>query len=240
MNEKQRVQILGTMAVVVLSIGAVKLFKKGSVDDAGGPATPRSERGGVAVVVSAAWTAKNYSEVSKAYRPIVDVDPFRTRLFVKPKERGRDRDRGAGGTAPVDTSTPAVAGISLRLTGIVVDDRGVTALLEDRTQGKGAFVRKGDRLGIERTVADVRTSSIVIGPLPGTIASIRTATYEFNDKVDLPLEAIDKLLNTFNFAAPSSSSTTKVGSTTLPTLDPEKQKSVLEALKEKRKKSLNQ
>ncbi|MEZ0228139.1 MAG: hypothetical protein ACAI25_05905 [Planctomycetota bacterium] len=234
MNEKQRVQALGAATVVVLAIGAGKLFKKNSADDVVAP-TSKAERG--VAVVSSATHARSYNDVSKSYRPIVDADPFRPRIF----QRRRDNRGGGGNGSRGDSvATPASStwtppGVALRLTGIIAADGEPQAIFEDRGAGTGKIVKKGDRLG-DRQVAEIGSSTVVLGPVPGSVASVKTTTLTFSDRVDIAVTAIT--LDKFAIAAPSSS--TKAGSEKLPELDDEKKKSVLEALKEKRKKSLGQ
>jgi hypothetical protein len=104
----------------------------------------------VLLLVGAAATLGYAQEDVRAYyRPILERDPFRPRLFVPP-------------AAP---SEPAL--LTLRLTCIVKAAGGHEALLEERGTGKGAFARAGTRWG-DLEVAEVNAAGVVVRTPAGT------------------------------------------------------------------------
>lgn len=235
-SEKQRAAVLGVCAVLMVSYLAVKLASRATTEEpVAAPKRDTSKPAPPPVV------ARGHEDLAKKFKPIVDVDAFHAHLFGPKKSGRRGGDRGGGGggdDTAAETSgatTSSSSSFALRLTGVFADDRGCTALLEDRGTGKGIFVKRGDRLG-DRTVADVRTGSIVLEASVAPLQS-KTSVIEFNDKVDVKEDVVAKLV-TFTFAPVSSSSSSSSGSVpNLPPLSDAEKDDVLKRLREKARKS---
>jgi hypothetical protein len=239
MNEKQRTAILGAVAVLVLLIGAVRvLFKGGSTDETVAVAKRDSASGTGAVGSSVAVDPR------KLYKAILDVDPFKPRLFRDRRERN-PRNRTDDEESPPRPGTgagPPPGYIAVRLTCIDSNAQGTEGLLEERDSGKGIFVKKGQKIG-DCTIADVTSTNLLVefaNTVAGTSSSTTTKKIEFGDRIDL--KQIDVALSgLLKDLGPIKSSTAAVGSegwAGQPPLSSERAKSVLEELRAKRRKSL--
>ncbi|HZV02268.1 MAG TPA: hypothetical protein VFF73_36505 [Planctomycetota bacterium] len=103
------------------------------------------------LVVAGAALGYAQEDAQAHYRPILERDPFRPRLFLPP-------------TAP---SAPVP--VTLRLTCIVKAAGGHEALLEKSGTDEGAFLRAGERLG-ELEVVEVNAAGLVVRTPAGTRA----------------------------------------------------------------------
>ncbi|HZV02269.1 MAG TPA: hypothetical protein VFF73_36510 [Planctomycetota bacterium] len=239
MNEKQRTAILGGVAVLVLGVGAVRVLFKGSASDETVGVARRDDKGGVGHVGSGVPV-----DPRKLYQAILDVDPFKPRLFTTKRGPRNGKDPGEETGPPVRGPGvgPAPGYVAVRLTCIESTKQGAEGLLEERETGKGIFVKKGQKIG-ECTIADVTTNALLVefaNTVAGTSSNTTTKKIEFGDRLDL--KQVDlALTGLLKDLGPIKSSTAAVGSEGWggqPPLSPERAKSVLEALREKRRKSL--
>jgi hypothetical protein len=243
--EKQRTTALGVVAgLLVLGLG-ISVLRAPRAETTSSEKTLPAKTGGVTPLTSVAVTHDPES-LAKKYRPIIDAEPFMVRNFNRP--RGGTNPRGPGPDVGPETSGSTSYGsastVALWLTGIVSIGTGTQAVLEDRGSGKGIVVKTGDKLGKDRSIAEVRTDSLVFA----SIAAVGTKTLGFGEKLELPrAEVVDRL---GSLGPPSSASTTSSSSSPinwggssaakLPELTEEKKTSVLEELKKKRAASLGQ
>ncbi len=228
---KRRTQLLGATAVLMILVllGSVAM-KNTSGPEAESLPTKRDDRSKGASTITSNVDIHNLGAMQKTYEPIVDLDAFKVRNFTKPH-----------GTRPEDVSPVRTDGsgappgfTGLRVTGIYLDDHGYTAVLEDRINGKGGFLKVGDKLG-DRTVADVRSAAVL---LVSMTAPITTKTYEFGDRIDVETSKLSSLIKPWT---PLETSMAPVTSSDyvkhLPQLDDQTRESVIDALKKKARRS---
>lgn len=244
-----RTVVLGVLALACVGTLAVKSLRPEPAPEDLIVTSTRPRTNGPAPVVSAV-VAHDLQGVRARYKDILDADPFKARSF-KPKPKVTDRpdktDKPDKGDKKSDDKPAVVeaATLALRLTGIFsAGDDGLGALLENRGEGKGLYVRPGDKLGT-RTIAEVRTDALVvaIAKSAGT-APVETKTIPIGDKVDLIASELVGLLKDVGPPVSSTQTSGSGGSSSsgkgapVPALSDEKRNEVLERLKNKRKKSL--
>jgi hypothetical protein len=232
-DEKTRTQVLAAVAVLMILIllGSVAMKNSSGPEPEALP-VKRDDRSKGTSTITSNVDIHNLDAMQRTYQPIVDLDAFKVRNFNRPHRGPEDTATPSSGSG--STSPPGFTG--LRVTGIYLDDHGYTVVLEDRLNGKGGFLKAGDKLG-DRTVAEVRSGSVL---LVSTTAPITTRTYEFGDRIDVESSKVNSQIKAWAPLATVASVTSSEYVKQLPQLDDQTRESVIEQLKKKARKSRGQ
>jgi hypothetical protein len=240
--ERKRTLVLGVAATVLVVVLGVRF----AVQSLGGGTTDVvvAERPGSSNVQAPppAPGSGELGALEAHYKPILDADPFKEHTFTRrSKGGGRSGRSGGGPDGGDDVATPTSGSsssssdsLALRITGIVYQAQGAYAVAEDRSTGKGLFLRKGDKFGA-KSVADVGSNTVFLTRADAATPASASLTFQLGDKLDLSIADVSTRLTTLGPAfAMKDSSTGQL----LPTLTADQQESVLEKMRKKRQQSI--
>lgn len=228
-NPKVRTAVLGGAAVTLIGLlAADTLLQKEAqtpIENASKTANTSAKE---APLLGAPPVGK--TELLKRYEPVLTTGPFTTRSF-RPRPKAsprppRSRDPEPRKAPPKPTGPQP---IQVRWTGVIGEGETASAVLEERSTGRGLFAAKGLKVG-EVAFLSVAPETLVVE------TSGKKKSLALGDAFELPHTAKDQM-SKLGPPAPKGggSSTYKPGVK----LDAGKRQSILERLRARRRASLN-
>jgi len=184
-QQQQRTAILALVAVVLIALlGLDRLLP----DEATAPM--ESSHGGAAKTTQAAplqgAPKAGVKELLARYEPLLDSGPFTVRSFRPRPKALPPRPRRPNEPRRPDSKPAGPQPIKVRWTGVIGEGEGASAVLEERSTGRGLFASKGLKLGEIAFVA-VKPDSLVLE------TGGRKRQLALGDAIDLPPSAKDQL-----------------------------------------------
>ncbi len=238
MNEKQRVALLGGAAFLLVAFLGIRMFRGNGASDDDNLPTAKRVKPDVSAVFSAT-VSHDRNALDKRYKPIVDIDPFKTRAF-RPKRSGNGGRDPESDPEPLPRNgsdpepPPFTGGVWLRFTGIIDVGTSCEAVLEDRPNNKGLFAHAGEHFG-DKVVANVTSTSIIFDISGTAPVGTTSKTLEVGDRLAFTLSAVP--LKPFAFISSSASASIAAKSSGLPPLDEKQTMTILERLRQRARKS---